>query len=259
MVNWGRCSWSRNSSNTDWAMRYLALLLNSTIPSGFHTCYRRVVVEHFVDNCPCYDQTLYLAGTQSWWRMSLGKLGGGFKSGRGQHTEAVTSLGTKETCVVSEFLLDSDFSASLVSRNFCLLLAFRLTDEGDNFFLAWLGGSFFVVSLVSKVKEKLVPILRENDKAWPWLASLWQKSRHWDVREESLSFTTIFRWYSENQLSLVSSWAQEHMLKQPKLSTSSQMHTFVSIRKSWFYMYFFYFNGYKVIIMFFFMSVFLKI
>ena len=42
--------------------------------------------------------------------------------------------------------------------------------------------------LVSKEKEKLVPIFREKDEDLP--ASIWQKSRHWDARKAS-SFTGI--------------------------------------------------------------------
>ena len=34
-------------------------------------------------------------------------------------------------------------------------------------------------TLVSREKEKEVPRVREKLKAWPWLASVWQKARHW--------------------------------------------------------------------------------
>ena len=42
--------------------------------------------------------------------------------------------------------------------------------------------------LVSKEKEKLVPIFREKEKDEDLPASIWQKSRHWDARKAS-SFT----------------------------------------------------------------------
>ena len=41
--------------------------------------------------------------------------------------------------------------------------------------------------LVSREKEKELPRLREKLNAWPWLASVWQKTRHWDAREEDAS------------------------------------------------------------------------
>ena len=44
--------------------------------------------------------------------------------------------------------------------------------------------------LVSREKEKLVPIFREKEKDEDLPASIWQKSRHWDARKAS-SFTGI--------------------------------------------------------------------
>ena len=35
-----------------------------------------------------------------------------------------------------------------------------------------------VLSLVSREKEKLEPMVREKLKALPWLASAWQNARH---------------------------------------------------------------------------------
>ena len=40
---------------------------------------------------------------------------------------------------------------------------------------------------MAKGKEKAVPRVREELKAWPWLASVWQKTRHWVAREEETS------------------------------------------------------------------------
>ena len=41
--------------------------------------------------------------------------------------------------------------------------------------------------LVSREKKE-VPRVREKLKAWPWLARVWQKARHWvDMEEETSS------------------------------------------------------------------------
>ena len=45
--------------------------------------------------------------------------------------------------------------------------------------------------LVSREKENVEPIEREKLKALPWLASAWQKSKHLDAKEESLSTTAV--------------------------------------------------------------------
>ena len=53
----------------------------------------------------------------------------------------------------------------LVSRKFCLLILFLLSDEGlVCFFLASIAGYFI---LVSRMKEKEVPSLSEKVKACP--------------------------------------------------------------------------------------------
>ena len=39
-------------------------------------------------------------------------------------------------------------------------------------------------TLVSREKEKEVPRVREKLKAWPWLASVRRKARHWVAREQ---------------------------------------------------------------------------
>ena len=64
-----------------------------------------------------------------------------------------------------------EVEVSFEARNSCLLLAFLVTTG------AW---DFPLVS-----KEKVDPILRQKLKSLPWLASVWQKARHWDAREES--------------------------------------------------------------------------
>ena len=57
--------------------------------------------------------------------------------------------------------------------------------------------------LVSREKEKLELILREKLKALPWLASAWQKAKHWDAKEESsphmVSAVVIFTISSEEK------------------------------------------------------------
>ena len=40
---------------------------------------------------------------------------------------------------------------------------------------------------MSREKEKAVPRMREKLRAWPWLASVCQKARHWVTREEDTS------------------------------------------------------------------------
>ena len=42
-------------------------------------------------------------------------------------------------------------------------------------------------TLVSREKEKEVPRVRQKLKDLPWLASVWQKARHWVAREEDTS------------------------------------------------------------------------
>ena len=80
-----------------------------------------------------------------------------------------------------------DLSESFcLSRNSSLLLAFLRKEDGLGFFffrtsasaevvLSLAGG---VLSLVSREKEKVEPMVREKLKALPWLASAWQKARH---------------------------------------------------------------------------------
>ena len=92
-------------------------------------------------------------------------------------------VGVSSSLVVSSV----GVSVSLLARNVFLLLAFLLISDGLFCFLATGAGVF---TLVSKEKEKWTPILRENLKSWPWFASVWQKARHWDVRQVSTSLTS---------------------------------------------------------------------
>ena len=45
--------------------------------------------------------------------------------------------------------------------------------------------------LVSKETEKSGPMVKEKLKAWPWLASAWQKSMHLEAREVSTSHAAV--------------------------------------------------------------------
>ena len=68
-----------------------------------------------------------------------------------------------------------------------LRLAFLLRVEGLAFFLIF---GLAALPLVSKEKEKPVPIVKEKLKAWPWLASAWQKTMHFEAREVSTTSPT---------------------------------------------------------------------
>ena len=67
-------------------------------------------------------------------------------------------------------------------KNSCLRLAFLLSVDG--LFLV-LAGKVSLPSLVSKEKVKVEPMVMENLKLLPWLASAWQKSMHLVAKEES--------------------------------------------------------------------------
>ena len=90
---------------------------------------------------------------------------------------------------------DSSKGACFLFRNSSRRLAFLLRVDGFDFFLT---GSFPLVSKegkVSRAKEKLEPTVRENLKATPWLVSVWQRSRHFEARGDSLSPTAVILVY----------------------------------------------------------------
>ena len=92
--------------------------------------------------------------------------------------------------------LTVDLAAGLcfLFRNSALRLAFRLRVDGLGFFLTdarILVSKTGAPSLVSRVKQKLEPVERENLKALPWLLSAWQNSMHFDAKEESFSPTAV--------------------------------------------------------------------
>ena len=70
-----------------------------------------------------------------------------------------------------------------------LRLAFLRSVEGLDLFLVT--DSCITLLLVSREKEKFGPITMEKLKAWPWLASAWQKSMHLEAREEFTSSTAV--------------------------------------------------------------------
>ena len=84
---------------------------------------------------------------------------------------------------MEEVALEGDKDSCFLFRNWALRLAFRLFAEGLVFFLVTKGVTG-LTSLLSRQKEKLEPILREKLKAWPWLASAWQKAKHCMARED---------------------------------------------------------------------------
>ena len=88
---------------------------------------------------------------------------------------------------------NSETKLSFFFRNSSLLLAFLLWVEGLILFLSTV--DFALIPLVSKEKEKEV-LVSLKLKALPWSARVWQKARHWDTKEESIS-AAIFTCSSE--------------------------------------------------------------
>ena len=82
---------------------------------------------------------------------------------------------------------------SFLFRNSFLLLASLLLVEGLFFFaspLAFAAGDSWLQLPMEKLKVE--PMVTVRVKAWPWLASVWQRSRHLEAREFSLSIAVIF-------------------------------------------------------------------
>ena len=78
-------------------------------------------------------------------------------------------------------------------RNSFLRLASLLWVEGLLFFFTVLEAGAGVSWLpVLKEKLKVQPMVREKVKAWPWLASVWQKSRHLEAKRLSFPTAVIF-------------------------------------------------------------------
>ena len=78
-----------------------------------------------------------------------------------------------------------------MALNSALRLAFLRSVEGLALFLVLV---FTALLLVSREKENSDPMEREKLKTWPWLASVWQKAMHLEIREVE-SFPLIFEVY----------------------------------------------------------------
>ena len=89
------------------------------------------------------------------------------------------------------FWLDSkpviDAASDFFAINSSLRFALRFCVEGLLLFL----GRVSLPFLVSREKVKVEPMVREKVKAWPWLASVWQRSRHLEAKEGLLSPTEV--------------------------------------------------------------------
>lgn len=74
-----------------------------------------------------------------------------------------------------------------------LRLAFLLRVEGLFLFLTVVtgGASLPSLALASREKVKAEPMLTENLNSNPWRASAWQKSMHWEFREELSSLAAV--------------------------------------------------------------------
>ena len=70
-----------------------------------------------------------------------------------------------------------------------LLKAFLFAVEGLIFLTFGTETGDEVFSLVSRENENVSPIFKVNAKALPWLASVWQKTIHWDAMEDSATIT----------------------------------------------------------------------
>ena len=125
-------------------------------------------------------------GTQelrtTWWALA----------GRSSLLARVTSMMSAATWLP---MLDEGGS-DLFFRNSALRLAFLLIAEGLFLFPASAAGS--KLSLVSREKTKVEPIVSEKVKDLFWLASAWQKSMHLEAKEESMIAIFLFNLNQEN-------------------------------------------------------------
>ena len=86
--------------------------------------------------------------------------------------------------------------SDLFFRNSALRLAFLLIAEG--LFLLTASAAVSKLSLVSREKAKVEPMVSENVKDLFWLANAWQKSMHWEAKEESTA--AIFLFYLNQEI-----------------------------------------------------------
>ena len=84
---------------------------------------------------------------------------------------------------------EGETKLSFFFRNSSLLLAFLLRVEGLILFFATV--DFTSLPLVSREKEKEV-LVSLKLKVLPWLASVWQRAKHWEAKEALSSPTGGF-------------------------------------------------------------------
>ena len=119
----------------------------------------------------------------TWWALAC----------RSSLVARVTSMMSAATWLP---MLDEGGS-DLFFRNSALRLAFLLIAEGLFLFPALAAGS--KLSLVSREKTKVEPIVSEKVKDLFWLASAWQKSMHLEAKEESTIAIFLFYLNQENK------------------------------------------------------------
>ena len=103
---------------------------------------------------------------------------------------AVGALPNDNTWENAEWLARNSRWALLLSQKLSLRLAFLLMVDGLFFFQALsLVTEVGAISLVSREKEKLEPVVREKENTNPWLARSLQKSKHLVAKGESSPIT----------------------------------------------------------------------
>ena len=126
------------------------------------------------------------------------------------------------TCAAAE---DEGAGFCFFFKNSSLRLAFLLRVEGLGFF--FLKGPTLVskvLFLVSREKENVEPIEREKLKTVPWLASTWQKSKHLDAKEESLTPTAvIFLCSSESNVTIWKDQMIQHVSFHESIQSGNHM------------------------------------
>ena len=103
------------------------------------------------------------------------------------------SLGARVTSMKSA--VHDERGSDFFFRNSALRLAFLLIAEGLFLFTALAAG--VRLSLVSRENAKVEPMVREKDLFW--VASAWQKSMHWEAKEESTAAIFLVYLNQENE------------------------------------------------------------
>ena len=105
------------------------------------------------------------------------------------------SLGAKVTSMKSA--VHDERCSDFFFRNSALRLAFLLIAEGLFLFTALAAGAR--LSLVSRENAKVEPMVSEKVKDLFWLTSAWQKSMHWEAKEESTAAIFLVYLNQENE------------------------------------------------------------